>query len=331
MDNLISVIIPVYNRQDYLPDCIRSLLAQTHKNLQIILIDDGSTDNTPRLCRQYAEQDSRVHFLTGTHGGVSAARNLGLDAATGEYVFFLDSDDAIHPMLLETLVRDMTAHGAALGGTMLANVPDEKWDLVDSVIARDSAPATADYRDHETTMGHVFQIRNPIFGLIGGVMMRRNLIGETRFLGELYIGEDFYFIYQNLIKGAASVFLMRRWYYCRHHRSNATDTYTYDSFQNRWLRRKLVWESEKELDRPQNANNQKISTFYVYLSAILSGQMSKADRKKMQRFMKKNRETLLPAMGRGMKLRFYLHVWLPFTYTIPYKLKRRLKNAHRVA
>ena len=81
MSALISVIIPVYNRAHYLPDCLNSVLAQTYRNLQIILIDDGSTDESPTLCRQYAAKDCRILFLQGSHGGVSAARNLGLDAA----------------------------------------------------------------------------------------------------------------------------------------------------------------------------------------------------------------------------------------------------------
>lgn len=329
MNPLISVIIPVYNRANYLPDCLESLLAQNYSNLQIILIDDGSTDESPALCRHYAARDSRIIFLQGAHGGVSAARNLGLDAATGDYVYFLDSDDAVHPTLLQTLLSAMEQHKAPLGCTLLSNVPDEQWDWVQSVMAKTPPEVQPQFRDHDTTMAHVFRLVNPIFGLIGSVMMARELIGATRFREDLYIGEDFYFIYENLIKGASSVVIPQRLYFCRHHRSNATDVYTYASFQNRWLRRQLVWENEQRLGRPENANAQKISVFYVYLNAILSGQMTRSDRKEMQRFMKKNRKLLLSAMGIGMKLRFYLHVWLPFTYPIVYKLKRKLKKSRR--
>ena len=322
MNALISVIIPVYNRANYLPDCVESLLAQTYTNLQIILIDDGSTDGSPFLCRKFAAKDSRVLFLQGTHGGVSAARNVGLEAATGDYVFFLDSDDAIHPTLLETLLRAMEQHSAQLGCALLANVPDERWSRVQSVMTQTPPPVQPQFRNHSTTMEHTFQVHDPIFGLIGSVMMARELIGATRFREDLYIGEDFYFIYENMIKGASSVVIPQRLYFCRYHNASLSGDFSYSAFQNRWLRRQLVWENEEKLGRFQNANNQKISTFYVYLSAILSGQMPRSDRKEMQRFMKKNRKTLLSAMGAGMKLRFYLHVWLPCTYTIPRKLKK---------
>ena len=84
MEKIVSVIIPVYNRVSFLPTCMEALKAQTYTNLQIILIDDGSTDGTLELCKEYAAQDSRITLIEGTHSGVSAARNLGLEAATGE-------------------------------------------------------------------------------------------------------------------------------------------------------------------------------------------------------------------------------------------------------
>lgn len=329
MSALISVIIPVYNRADYLPDCLESLLAQTYSNLQIILIDDGSTDDSPTLCREYAARDSRVVFLQGSHGGVSAARNLGLDAATGDYVYFLDSDDAIHPTLLSALLTAMQNYQASMGCTLLANVPNARWSQALNLINQTPPEVQPEFRDFDTTMAHVFRLHRPIFGLIGSVMMARELIGSTRFREDLFIGEDFYFIYENLIKGTSSVVIPQRLYFCRHHDSNATYVYTYASFQNRWLRRQLVWENELRLGRTENANAQKISTFYVYLDAILSGQMPKPERRQMISFMKKNRKTLLSAMGLGMRLRFYLHIWLPFTYPFSYKLKRKLKKSRR--
>lgn len=329
MSALISVIIPVYNRADYLPDCVESLLAQTYSSLQIILIDDGSTDESATLCREYAARDSRVIFLQGAHGGVSAARNLGLDAATGDYVYFLDSDDAIHPTLLSTLLTAMQNYQASMGCTLLANVPNARWSQALNLINQTPPEVQPEFRDFDTTMAHVFRLQRPIFGLIGSVMMARELIGSTRFREDLFIGEDFYFIYENLIKGTSSVVIPQRLYFCRHHDSNATYVYTYASFQNRWLRRQLVWENELRLGRTENANAQKISTFYVYLDAILSRQMPKPERRQMISFMKKNRKTLLSAMGLGMRLRFYLHIWLPFTYPFSYKLKRKLKKSRR--
>lgn len=89
----LSIVIPVYNVKQYLPSCVHSVLAQTYQDLQVILVNDGSTDSSGVLCDQLAQQDSRIQVVHKTNGGLSDARNAGLRVATGEYVAFLDSDD----------------------------------------------------------------------------------------------------------------------------------------------------------------------------------------------------------------------------------------------
>ena len=92
---MISVIVPVYNSEKYLKTCIESILNQTYKNLEILLIDDGSTDDSLQIVKSYAEKDIRIKVLTKENGGQSSARNLGLDKASGHYISFIDSDDEI--------------------------------------------------------------------------------------------------------------------------------------------------------------------------------------------------------------------------------------------
>ena len=88
MNELVSVIIPLYNKEKYIKRCIDSLVKQTYKNLQIIIVDDGSTDESGKICDQYSEIDSRIHVIHKKNGGLSDARNVGLDYAVGEYIFF---------------------------------------------------------------------------------------------------------------------------------------------------------------------------------------------------------------------------------------------------
>lgn len=102
-EELISVIIPVYNVKPYLRMCADSVFAQTFRNLEILFIDDGSTDGSGELCDALAQEDSRVRVIHQKNGGLSAARNTGIDACTGDYIFFLDSDDAISPVALAHL------------------------------------------------------------------------------------------------------------------------------------------------------------------------------------------------------------------------------------
>ena len=101
---LVSVIIPVYNVEEYLRECIDSVINQTYKNLEIILVDDGSTDSSGKICDDYAEKDERIAAIHQTNGGLSAARNAGLDKASGDYIYFLDSDDYVADNTLETLI-----------------------------------------------------------------------------------------------------------------------------------------------------------------------------------------------------------------------------------
>ncbi len=101
----ISVIIPVYNIEKFLNKCIESVLAQTYKNLEIILVDDGSTDSSGIICDNFASLDNRIKVLHKTNGGLSSARNSGIEIASGEYVAFIDGDDYIEPNMIETLLN----------------------------------------------------------------------------------------------------------------------------------------------------------------------------------------------------------------------------------
>ena len=93
--SLISVIVPVYNVEKYLEACIDSILQQTYEKIEIILVDDGSTDSCGKICDEYASKDSRLKVLHKGNGGLSSARNAGIKVATGEWITFIDSDDYI--------------------------------------------------------------------------------------------------------------------------------------------------------------------------------------------------------------------------------------------
>lgn len=103
MDEKISVIIPIYKVEEYLNRCVESVVNQTYQNLEIILVDDGSPDNCPKMCNEWAEKDGRIKVIHKENGGLSDARNAGMAVAMGEYVFFVDSDDWIHKDTLRIL------------------------------------------------------------------------------------------------------------------------------------------------------------------------------------------------------------------------------------
>lgn len=104
MEPLISVIVPVYRVEKYLHRCVESILSQTYTNFELILVDDGSPDNCGYLCDEYTQKDSRIRVIHRENGGLSAARNSGIEIARGEYFTFIDSDDWVHPRFLDFLI-----------------------------------------------------------------------------------------------------------------------------------------------------------------------------------------------------------------------------------
>lgn len=105
MDDLISVIIPVYNVEQYLDRCLQSVVNQTYKNLEIILVDDGSTDSSGKICDDWKKKDDRIYVVHKSNGGLSSARNAGMKKMTGKYVAFIDSDDWIELNMYEELIN----------------------------------------------------------------------------------------------------------------------------------------------------------------------------------------------------------------------------------
>ena len=116
MQDLISVIVPVYKVEKYLKRCVDSILAQTYTCLEVILVDDGSPDGCPAICDEYAREDRRVRVIHKENGGLSDARNAGIDAAKGKFLGFVDSDDYVHPRFYELLLQALKEEGADIAG-----------------------------------------------------------------------------------------------------------------------------------------------------------------------------------------------------------------------
>lgn len=125
MKPLVSVIVPVYNTEKYLPRCIESIQQQTYSNMEIILVNDGSTDESGRLCDDYNKRDTRIHVIHRSNGGIIAAKKTGLAQCHGEYVMFVDSDDWIEKELLEIMVVQMFENHCSL---VCSNVFMDKGD-----------------------------------------------------------------------------------------------------------------------------------------------------------------------------------------------------------
>lgn len=126
MNDVISIIVPVYNVVKTLPRCVRSLTGQTYRNLEILLVNDGSGDESLDLCRELAGQDGRIRVIDKPNGGVSSARNAGLDAASGRFVMFCDSDDWAEPDWCGAMLEHFTEGDMTICGIEREDIPPEK-------------------------------------------------------------------------------------------------------------------------------------------------------------------------------------------------------------
>jgi len=186
---LVSVIVPVYKAEPYLSVCIESIRRQTHKNLEIILIDDGSPDGCPRICDEYADRDARIHVIHQENRGVSAARNEGLEHAKGEFFAFVDSDDELMPHAVEFLLRDMHEYNADMVSAVKSRV------LPDGTVA-------CQYEDHAL---HVYKGLDMLKLSLDGErqtnsacakLFRRKIFGHLRYVEGKNINEDGFFLFQ---------------------------------------------------------------------------------------------------------------------------------------
>ena len=130
MKPLVSIIIPVYQVEKYLDRCISSVLAQSHQELEVILVDDGSADRCPEMCDQWKARDSRVVVIHQENGGLSKARNVGLKIAKGEIIGFVDSDDWIEPNMVELLLAALLETGADIAVGGIKTFTDDSEDVV---------------------------------------------------------------------------------------------------------------------------------------------------------------------------------------------------------
>ena len=122
---MISVIVAIYNEEDFIPRCIESILRQTYGNLEILLVDDGSTDRSGEICDKYALQDSRCKVIHQKNSGIAGARNTGLQNMTGDFVMFVDGDDYIHPRFCEILRQTLVETGCPIAIADAERVPDD--------------------------------------------------------------------------------------------------------------------------------------------------------------------------------------------------------------
>ena len=208
--SLITIIVPVYNSADYLDECIESITHQTYDNLEIILVDDGSQDDSLSICNRWAKQDSRIRVIHTINFGVSHARNTGIEVATGDFIGFIDSDDWIENDFYGSMLNQMEADNTDM--CVSGYVREENGNSV-----------TVLFKDKMDTL-----TRNQAFKEISKVddskrfgwepvdkLFRRHTIANYRFNEDIHVGEDMLFITEVLLNADGVSYLPMQGYHYR--------------------------------------------------------------------------------------------------------------------
>ena len=210
----ISIIIPVYNAEDYLDRCIQSILSQDFNSYEVILVDDGSTDSSSLICDRYSQTDPRFRTLHKVNGGVSSARNSGIDLAKGEYLMFVDSDDALMPDALKHVTEGLDGEDMVLGGYV---------SYINSVPKKEVNPLVT--RRYEGAQMNEFFDRNirrncEMLDAPWAKLFRRKAVADLRFNEALCYAEDKLFVFA-FLASCSSVRTCKEWIYAYHLRSGS--------------------------------------------------------------------------------------------------------------
>lgn len=244
----VSVIVPVYNCQQYLHKCLDSILQQTHHNLEIILVDDGSSDQTIDICYEYADKDDRIQVYHSENKGVSAARNYALQFVTGEYIQFVDADDAIHPNMTERLLQSLT------------NVERPcQWVVCnyykimnDCRIRNKKLDRAGVYTGVEYLINTLKDPGHHYYGVLWNKMYVTKIIknNQLKFRVDVNLGEDFIFNLRYMMYISNVVVLPDYFYYYNRanpislsHQSNESYLFSYSELQNR----QVIYECYKKI------------------------------------------------------------------------------------
>lgn len=193
MNSVVSIIVPVFNAERWLKECLDSIIYQSYQYLDIILVDDGSTDESGKICDQYARKDARIKVIHTKNGGVSSARNLGLDSAQGEYVSFIDSDDFVDTHYISAMLDRSEETGADIVFCQMSTYADNYAVSIDENIP-DDIQVDVHNDDFVKFFCRFFSYKSNIFGSSWRTLFKKNIIENIRFASEIKISEDLLFL-----------------------------------------------------------------------------------------------------------------------------------------
>lgn len=248
--DLVSIIIPAYNVDDYLKDCVNSILHQTYTEYEIVVVDDGSTDTTYQVCEELALENPKVKIYHQENYGVSVARNNGIKHAVGKYVIFVDADDMISPQYLETLVS--FAQKADLGMVGFTSKIENLENNIKVNFICDSSKHITD-----AILGGV-----KYDGYLWNKIFRRSLISEhnLKFKENITVWEDLLFVLEYLACSTSVIISESRLYYYRYRADSAVNTLRLDKYKSKF---EVISDiKKKEFTQDKKCKKRVLSLYY---------------------------------------------------------------------
>lgn len=285
---MISIIVPVYNVEKFLPDCLKSISKQTYKDFEVILVDDGSTDKSGSICEEYIKIDNRFKVYHKQNGGVSSARNYALDKVQGEWVYFCDADDILYRYTLETLIYHFRENvDSTMGGYIRMN--DHEEILEENSICEECNMSV------EEALTDFYHPKHKMFnGYIWNRLFRRSIIEKyhLRFREDIYIKEDGLFLIIYLCKCNNGTYYnnTRPIYKYREHSSSAMNSKLNNINKESVSRLKASLECYKELKEARYFNIlplAKHNIFFVRQQLLITDKSKGFDRLKFRFFIDK--------------------------------------------
>ena len=225
MTEKITVIVPVYNVENYLNKCLDSLINQTYKNLEIIVINDGSTDNSGKICQEYAQKDNRIIYIEKENGGQSEARNMGLDRMTGSYVTFVDSDDWVEPDYVEVLYNKLIEYQADIAVGNYYSYNEQEGIFYFHIFGSSYYEKVYDNVSIFENFYESEHMKNFALLCVGGKLYKADLFRELRFeVGKL--GEDGYLNQKIYLLAEKTIYLNAGLYAYRQREGSSSRSWT---------------------------------------------------------------------------------------------------------
>lgn len=225
---MISVIVPIYKVEDYLAKCIESIQKQSFKDLEIILVDDGSPDRCGEICDRYKQQDGRIKVIHKQNGGLSDARNAGIDVAEGEYISFIDSDDYIHPQMMEILYNILQEAEADISVCEFKQVSEQE-DIDFAYILK---PVKTEKAEGQQVMNQL-QHKNLITVVAWNKLYRAKLFENNRYKKGM-IHEDEFMIHHLLHECNCIVYTKEPLYFYIQRKNSITGTVKWNQVKDGW-------------------------------------------------------------------------------------------------